>query len=212
MKYYSYNDYMDYTWGTNNKKQKIVEEDGENYRHKKYTNIKDKETDEIIKLLKNKHNLNQFLQDFFNFTNLEKMKNIKICNNNIDDENNSLIYKFENNSMYIFIKTINKIDANITYKMFEDSLKIIEKWNECLNKENKKYPIVIPIVIYTGDEEWKSSYNKRAQKINYIEYEKNRINFSYNLIDVNSFEMQQLKKMKSKVAKKLLDKHINKYL
>ena len=38
----------------------------------------------------------------------------------------------------------------------------------------------------------------------YIKYEKNRINFSYNIIDINNITSDKLKNMNSEVAKTLL--------
>ena len=42
-------------------------------------------------------------------------------------------------------------------------------------------------------------------------YEKNRIKFSYNIIDINSLQIEKLKKMKSNIAKELLNIKINIY-
>ena len=40
--------------------------------------------------------------------------------------------------------------------------------------------------------------------LNYIEFKSNSINFAYNLIKINELGNSELKKMKSKVAKKML--------
>ena len=88
--------------------------------------------------------------------------------------------------------------------MFEHSLNIIKKWNIEEKDKNKRYPIVIPIVIYTGKDTWNNSNSRIYDKLNYITYEDNRINFNYNMINVNNLNINDLKKMQSKIAKELL--------
>ena len=88
--------------------------------------------------------------------------------------------------------------------MFESSLEIIKQWNNA-ETENKRYPIVIPIVIYIGQENWKrNNINTIKKKINYTIFEEYKINFSYNMINVNDLKIQELKEMKSEVSKELL--------
>ena len=96
--------------------------------------------------------------------------------------------------------------------MFEYSLNIINKWNIEEKKQYKRYPIVIPIVIYIGKEKWNNITNSQIHnKINYITYKDNRINFSYNFININNLKIDELEKMESKVSQEL-KKLKNKYL
>lgn len=95
--------------------------------------------------------------------------------------------------------------------MFEDSLNIISRWNKEEKAINKRYPIVIPIVIYIGKEIWKQGNNKVYSKIKYITYKDNKINFSFNIIKIQDLEFNELVKMKSKVAEEMINIK-NKYL
>ena len=95
--------------------------------------------------------------------------------------------------------------------MFEHSINIIKRWIKEEKAEQKRYPIVIPIVIYTGSEKWKYIKSINHNKINYITYENNKINFSYNMIDINKIEVSKLEIMKSEIAKELICLK-NKYL
>ena len=214
MLYFSYNDFMDYTENGEINKIVNVEEKIENYELKNVDQITYNIKNKLIEILKNKFDLRKFLKEFFNFSEIGDIENLVYYNNMkfiVDKEiNNSIVYKIKDKEIFIFIKVIEKIDVNISYKMFESSLNIIKKWNKEEKKENKRYPIVVPIVIYIGREKWKKN-NNVYNKINYIKYDSNRINFSYNMINVNELSSNQLKKLKSNIAKEFISMK-NKYL
>lgn len=188
MKYFSYNDFMDCT--ENGKIHNIarVEEKMANYEvkngDKEYKN-----QNNIIEMLKKKEELKNFLKEVLNCNELGEIEKIIYCNNikSIVDSDiyNNVTCKIKYKEIYIFIKVIENIDNNISFIMLENSLNIIRKWNSREKNKNKRYPIVVPIVIYTGKEKWKNSSDLKNNKIKYIKYEGNRINFSYNIININ---------------------------
>ncbi len=201
MNYFSYNDYADCI--ENRKFYRItkVEEKIERYETNNGIIQEHSKKNKIIKILSNEWELKKFLKEFLNFSFNENVVYYDSETNITDKKiNNNLTCKIENRENFIFIKVLDKIDNNISYRIFERSTDIIKKWSNEEKKENSRYPIVIPIVIYTGKKEWKSS-NKN---IRYIKYEKNRINFSYNIIDINNITSDKLKNMNSEVAKTLL--------
>lgn len=215
MIYFSYNDFMD--CAENGEIDKIIKVEEKIAKYEvingrtRVHNYKN----QIIENLREKIQLKIFLKEFFNLSEIGEIKNIIYCNNikSISDRqnNNNVICKLEDKEIFIFIKVIENKDNNISYKMFEHSINIIKKWNMEEKNESKRYPIVIPIVIYTGKEIWKNSNSRTYNKINYITYEDNKINFSYNMININDLEIYDLEKMKSKIAKELI-KLKNKYL
>ena len=212
MRYFSYNDFMDCAESGEINEIREVEENLEKYELKndENTNFNNK----IIKMLKNKKNFKKFMEEFFNLSEIECIEDISYCSytRSLNDKhNNNVICKIENKEIFIFTKVIGEIDSNITYKMFENSMKLIKRWNEEEKMKNKRYPIVIPIVIYTGKQKWKHDYSEIHSKINYTKYEKNRINFSYNIIDVNDLEISKLQLMKSYIAKEFVNIKINIY-
>jgi len=95
--------------------------------------------------------------------------------------------------------------------MFEHSSNIINRWKKESKEQKIRNPIVIPIVIYTGNSIWKTNNCKENGKINYVTYKDNIINFSYNMLNINDIGEQELKNMKSKVSLIILDIK-NKYL
>lgn len=214
MIYFSYNDFADCTENGKIDEVTKVEEKIAKYEVKNGVKVQSKKNI-IIEILKQKIELKRFLSEFFNIFEIEDINNITYCNNikSISDKepDSNLICKITDKEIFIFIKVIEKIDNNITYKMFEHSLNIIKKWNIEEKAENRRYPIVIPITIYTGKETWKNNNFKRYNKINYIKYEDNRINFSYNMLNINNLKTNELKSMKSKVAEEII-KVKNKYL
>lgn len=209
MQYFSYNDFMDCT---ENGEIRKVEENIVNYEVKNKEEQVNKKRHKIVNILKKKIQLKNFLEEFFNINEIKSLENINYCNSVksiLDKEqNNNVICKIKDKEIFIFIKTIESIDTNICYKMFEYSLNIIDRWGKEDETKNKRRPIVIPIVIYTGKEIWrdnKSNKNNIYDKINYITYEKNKIRFSYNVININDFKIGELNKMNSEVAKELIN-------
>lgn len=214
MRYFSYNDYMDYTENGEINEIKKVEEKAEKYELKNGEKAEYNTKNKIIKMLKNKICLKKFMEDFFNLSEIGSIENIVYCDNiksTTDKQNNNIICKIQDREIFILIKVISNIDTNITYKMFENSLNIIKKWNEEEKIENKRYPIVIPIVIYLGKQNWNLNYCDIYSKINYIKCEKNRINFSYNIINVNNLEITKLQNMRSYIAQEFINIKINIY-
>lgn len=212
MLYFSYNDYMDCTENGEMYEITKVEENIARYEIRNRKKVQ-KQENQIIKILNEKIQLRKFLKEFFNLLEIE---DINYCNNikclSDKDINNNIICKIKGKEMFILIKVIENTDNNISYKMFEHSLNIIKKWNAEEKIENKRYPIVIPIVIYIGKAIWGNNYNSRKyNKINYITYENNKINFSYNVLNINNLKISELKNMESRVAKEIINIK-NKYL
>ena len=214
MFYFSYNDYMDCTENGEINEIKKVEEEIAKYELKNGEKTIYNTKNTIIQMLKNKICLKKFMEEFFNLSEIGSIENIVYCNNieSITNKHyNNIICKIENKEIFILIKVIIDIDTNITYKMFENSINIIKKWNEEEKMENKRYPIVIPIVIYLGKQKWKLNCCNIYGKINYTQCEKNRINFSYNMINVNDLNFDELKNMQSNISKEFINIK-NKYL
>ena len=218
MRYFSYNDYMDYKGNIDMNNYGRVEEEKAEYI------LEDGEINsqfEIIEILKNIEDLQDFLNECVWADEPIKQNDITYYNANQTTQENQIMYYDENENfeksnyenmitckikskeIFVIIKELHEIDLNIIYKMLEYSLKIIKGCEQNM-LQNVRNPIVIPIVIYTGNKKWNTNNYKLKQKINYIEFKSNSINFAYNLIKINELGNSELKKMKSKVAKKML--------
>lgn len=203
MLYFSYNDFMDCS---NNSKSSVEENIYEYKTNNKQSNkILNKEIKKLNVLLKNKNELIKFLNDFFEFSEIKDINKIKYYENNIFKfEKNNIIYKILKKEIFIFIKLIDEKNNNISYEIFENSLEIINIWNKEKNRQYKRYPIVIPILIYIGKYHWKKNCSTSNKCIKYILYENHKTKFSYNMININDLEYKRLKEMKSEVAKEFL--------
>lgn len=175
MNYFSYNDYVDCI--QNGKIDTItkVREESEKYTLDKCNKYMD--------ILKDKKRITKFLNSNIKFSQPIIDKNLKIQQNVEIKNNNTILYKINNKGIYVLINIIHKRDYNLTYRIFNYSVKIIKHWEKIENKQNSRYPIVIPIVLYTGKEDWKMKNNK----MKYITYDKNRINLYYNVFKYNEF-------------------------
>jgi len=89
--------------------------------------------------------------------------------------------------------------------MLNISSNIINQWNIQKQEKKMKNPIVIPIVIYTGKEKWENFRSIINNKVCYIQYEKNKIKFSYNMLKINQIDKKFLKSIDSKVSKTMIE-------
>lgn len=184
MYYFTYNDYVDYVQNGNlNRLKRIDKLEDQN---EKYICTNDSHSEEkirAIKLIKDKNKMIKFLNTFLKLSEKIYVKDLKDYNNLISKEKDSFLYKIKQKEIYILTKIIDTKDYNLSYKMLNISIEIIENWNKLIDKKDLRYPIVVPIVIYTGEEEWQEQYNYSR----YITYESNAIYLNYNLFNVSKF-------------------------
>ena len=212
MIYFSFNDFMDNQKTTirgKNEKNGIigVNEEIFNYRQENGKILGDTEIPPIIKILKEKEELIKFLNNFFQLNNLIENYSIKYCKNiksNIEAKD-TITIKVKERAIFIVIKEIKEKDTNIAYKMLNISSNIINQLNIQKQEKKMKNPIVIPIVIYTGKEKWENFRSIINNKVCYIQYEKNKIKFSYNMLKINQIDKKFLKSIDSKVSKTMIE-------
>ena len=207
MVYFSFNDFVDCEQSGEIYKVKKIGEEIVKYEQVNGKIKKESIETSIIDIIKNKNELKKFLNDFFEMEQVMGLNDIVYCNKiktKIDISNeNIVICKIKNKEIFIIIKEISEIDTNIAYKMFEHSINIIDRWNKGKETQNIRNPIVIPIVIYTGKKVWKNFNSQIKGKIKYVRFKNNRINFSYNVLNVNEISKEELKNMESEVARKI---------
>lgn len=215
MLYFSYNDFSDCMDKGKIDELKRVEEKISKYELKNGENVNTE--DNIIKILKEKCELKKFLSEFLKMDLRQLGYGLDIryynCIKTVSDYeiNNSLIAKIKEKEIFIFIKVISQINTNISYKMFEHTFNIIKRWNEEEKGVNKRNPIVIPTVIYTGKKKLDNLSHTYSKNINYTTWGENSIKFFYNIIKINELKVENLKHVESKLAKEFI-KVKNKYL
>lgn len=215
MIYFSYNDYSDCKENGKIEEIRKLEENTANYILEKGIIYDATEAKNIAKILKEKNELKEFYSTFLGIKDKEDLENIMYCKSkkllNNKKNNNIIISKIRNKEIFVIIKVIENIDNNIPYKMFEYSYNLIQNWYSKEKIVNKRYPIVIPVVIYIGKVDWKNLKKETNGKLNYTTFEKNKIIFSYNIIDIKNLEKPELENNKTKLAEELI-KMKNKYL
>lgn len=104
-----------------------------------------------------------------------------------------LVYKLKNQEIFFLIEHQSTIDYNMPYRMLNYCLDIMQEWsrNKKIGK-NTRYPIIVPIVIYTGNQKWKMPRNFREKQIGDYVFERYQIELEYNFIDINKFPRQML--------------------
>lgn len=104
-----------------------------------------------------------------------------------------LVYKLKDRDIFFLIEHQSTIDDNMPYRMLNYCLDIMQEWSR--NKKfgkNIGYPIVVPIVIYTGSEKWKIPKKIREKQIGDYVFERYQIELEYNFIDINNLSKQVL--------------------
>jgi len=155
--------------------------------------------DRLIKnILQDKKEATQFINQFVEPR--EKVKEeelIRYTNSYVTKKYKSkeadLVYKLKNQDVFFLIEHQSSIDNNMPYRMLNYCLDIMQEWSR--NKKvgkNTSYPIVVPIVIYTGNQKWKMPKNFREKRIGDYVFERYKIDLEYNFIDINKIPRQIL--------------------
>ena len=190
MRFFTYNDYIDYNQNRNIRETVKKLTKGE--RIEQLTETEER-IETITKLImRNKKENFLLINEFFNE---------KINSNNFDwiklkkQKRNIKIFKERSEEKYYIFDYKIKKDNHIVYKIFKLCIEIVENW-KMKNKESN-YPIIYPIIIYLGDEEWDI---KIQRKLKSTEIKSNGIFLSYNVIDFSKISSENLLKKESLLA------------
>lgn len=104
-----------------------------------------------------------------------------------------LVYKLKKREIFFLIEHQSTIDNNMPYRMLNYCIDIMQEWSKSRKMErNTSYPIVVPIVIYTGKQKWKMPKNFKEKQIGDYVFERYKIDLEYNFIDINKLSKQLL--------------------
>lgn len=132
-----------------------------------------------------------------------ELYNSKFVTSKYEYRESDIIYKVKNKNIFFIIEHQSTVDYSMVYRMLEYSVEIMRQIIE--GKENKrkayKYPLIIPIVIYTGDRNWNAKLCMREvrEKIEWYE-EKEEIS----LVDINKYTREELLEEKNILSKVML--------
>ena len=209
MQIFTYNDYLDYI--SNKKIKKLIQNQNKKVNtkesiEKSKQEAKEKDMTEKIKenldknieeLLEDEQEVSKIINDYFkiqicdiNSENLEKKQ--------FKENKKSKIFKVKEKDIYFIIKLEKTPNYNIPYIIFNECIELIKKLKE---DYKEKKPVIIPIIIYIGNEKWNIQHNNR---IRYTSFEENNMELGYNILDFNLYKTKEIKSKKSKIKKYIL--------
>lgn len=197
MNIFTYDDYIKciHTLRLNSVFQLAEDEAEYNYEQKKEKNIyKDiihiilEDTEEVVNLINNYIKI----EEKINMDELEKYES-KFASNRYKLRREDILYKLKNRDMYFLIKYQDEKDENILYNMLNYCVDIIYEWNVNVKiKEDIKYPIVVPILIYDSKQECEIQNDFSKIQIDDYIFDDYKIDFKYNLIEINKLSINNL--------------------
>ncbi len=130
--------------------------------------------------------------------------NSSFVNDVFGNEEADIVYKIKERGIFFLIEHQTKIDYSMPYRLLKYQVAIMESAIDENKIRNKSYkiPLVIPIVLYTGDKKWNANkfLEKSQEKIKGVNI---RIG-NYNLVDVNDFTEKELLEEKDFLSKMML--------
>ena len=212
MEIITYKQYLKYLKTNNileiNEEQEIYELDS-NYDRKKVQEI-DKKHDKMFRnILSIKKEMVKFINQFLETKEKIKEDEIIQCKTdfittNYKNSQADIIYKIKEKPIYFLVEHQSNIDKDMILRMWQYVGEIIRRESiiqKTYLEEESIYPIVIPIVIYTGYRKWNAKENMEDKQYKSKEYKGNEIKFKYNLIEVQKYTFKELIDKKSLLGK-----------
>lgn len=181
------------------------------YDNKKINHIHDKT---FRKILDDKKEFTIFINKIFNLEEKLEEKDIEKYNRkfvSVDytNQESDVIYKLKNKEIFILVEHQTKIDKKMPIRILKYELEIIRSR---MDENNRlEFPIIIPILLYTGKQRWNA-------KINYPSYNSELARYrglkkvEYNLVDINDYTIEDLYKENSILTKIMILEKSNKYI
>ena len=145
-------------------------------------------------VLSDKSEITKFLEHFINPENTINPEDIEPYNTSFitskyQNREADIVYKIKDKNAFILIEHQSKIDKKMPYRLIEYYTEILRTFKE---KNEEIMPVVIPIIIYTGDKKWNTNgYISEKQEV--IEgYQEGRLDIKYNLVQANNYKTDEL--------------------
>ena len=207
MKFITYKQYVEYL--KNNKvlqlreKEKLYEEkeNEDEIYDKKIVQEIDKRHDKMFrKILSIKREMISFLNEFLELKEKFKEEEIAQCKTDFitktyQNRQSDVIYKIKDKPVYFLVEHQSTIDKDMVLRTWEyvgEIIRIESIMQKTYFSEESVYPIVIPIVIYTGYQKWNAKRNLGDKQYDLENFEKYKINFEYNLIAIQDYTFEEL--------------------
>ena len=207
MKFFTYNDYLDYL--QDSELMKKIREREKKIRSDMNAKMIKRIDKVFLELINQEKEVADFLKECItnNSIHINQGHIQKCIFNKLSVKNNrAVVYKMIDREIYFVLQYEIEVNFNVGYNVLEFCINIMNEWKEKEKKVNERYPIIFPIIIYTGKEKWGKSYNE----IRYVKVLKNGMYFAYNIIDSADYSKEELLNKNSLIFNLMLLKKINK--
>ena len=170
------------------------------YNQKRIKEI-DKKHDKMFRnILSRKKEMVNFLNEFLALKEKIKPERLTQCHTDFitkqyKEKHSDIIYKLKDKAVYFLVEHQSTIDQDMPLRIWEYVGEIMRKESivqKTYLRKDKIYPVVVPIVIYTGFQKWTVKTNfaqSQYQSKNYKDYE---IELEYNLIAIQDYMLEEL--------------------
>ena len=161
--------------------------------------VGDKKHDKIFKdILQDKREMSKFISHFTKYkVKAEELElyNVNYITKEFKYSQADVVYKRKGKEIYYLVEHQTKVDYSMSYRILNYCIEIIRSVvkSKELNKVSYRYPIVVPIVLYTGNQKWEASTSFYESQVE--EIDEKIIDVKYKLIDVNKYETEELLKL-----------------
>lgn len=148
--------------------------------------------DKMVKnILKDKKEMANFLNQFV-MQNEEIKSEDLVCYTNsyitkkYKAKESDLVYRIKEQEIFFLVEHQSTIDGNMHFRMLNYCIDLMQEWNRGRRVgRNTNYPIIVPILIYTGNEKWNIQQNFKERQIDNCVFKNYKIDFQYNVVDIS---------------------------
>ncbi len=145
-----------------------------------------------------------FLKSFLNFE-IEPSSLVPYNSDYITEDyknrRSDVVYKVKNEPIYIFLEHQSSIDYSISYRIWEYYNLLLKSAVDVrkIKEKNYKLPVIIPILLYTGNKKWNLKPNLQSKQYD-NPYRKDILDFKYDYINIFDYSTTELLNMNSMVS------------
>lgn len=157
----------------------------------------------VKKILKDEKEMARFINEFLKPNQKVESKNLIKYPHHYRSKKYKIkevdfIYQLKNKEIFFLVEHQSSLDPNTPYRMLNYCIDIMQEWSRSRKiKKETQYPIIVPIIIYTGGEKWKIPKNLKEKQIGDYVFENYKISLAYNLIEINKLSTKFLLQKRS---------------
>lgn len=205
---FTYDDYCKYKHRMFSTYINVKEDDTASYTYSdsnmSYHSVKDVHDKLYRDFFSNKLEFSLFLKHFLNINidpNSLLKYNSAFITEDYKNRRSDIVYKMKDKPVYIFLEHQSSIDNSISYRIFEYYHLILKDTVDLKKIKNKDYklPVIIPILLYTGNQKWNLEPNLKTKQYN-NPFNRDTLEFKYNYINIFDYSIEELLNINTMVS------------